>query len=497
MKKLALVLAAVMVFALAIPVMAKTTQDGYNVTFSYYAPNANAVYLAGSFNAWNPSLDLMEKGADGTWTFTLELDPGTYQYKFVIDGVWTTDMDAAAFADDGFGGQNSVLVVRKPGEGGGADSARLDALEAKIASIDTSFQYHGYARGGVTLGSQWQDKPNNVDFLRLGHENDLFVEQTFEKIMKAGNATMRLHFLMCHKDFSSSGADWIFGENVFREGYVEATGLDFAPDVAFWVGRRYLWREDVHIMDWYWRNLTGSMGGGVEGIKIGDFAKYSFAYTQQQDLDETSGVGPRVNRFHNKFTDIALGSGTLEVELSYGWDTIAPIAGASTEDGFAATLIYRLGNYFWLADGTSKIAVHYGEDVLGSYKWYGPKPVSQYNDPENDSFIFLLDGIYQVNENFEVNTVAFYEKCFTWSHSWGIGARPVYHFSKNFALQGDLGYRIEPGDDNNVLQAAIAPTITLDLGFWTRPQLRAFVSYVDPEAGDSEVNAGIQFEAWW
>jgi len=208
-------------------------------------------------------------------------------------------------------------------------------------------------------------------------------------------------------------------------------------------------------------------------------------------------VGQRVNRFHNKFTDIALGSGTLEVELSYGWDTIAPIAGASTEDGFAATLIYRLGNYFWLADGTSKIAVHYGEDVLGSYKWYGPKSVSDYNDPENDSFIFLLDGIYQVNENFEVNTVAFYEKCFNWSHSWGIGARPVYHFSKNFALQGDLGYRIEPGDDNNVLQAAIAPTITLDLGFWTRPQLRAFVSYVDPEDDDSEVNAGIQFEAWW
>ena len=41
-------------FALAIPVMAKTTQDGYNVTFSYYAPNANAVYLAGFLQHLEP-----------------------------------------------------------------------------------------------------------------------------------------------------------------------------------------------------------------------------------------------------------------------------------------------------------------------------------------------------------------------------------------------------------------------------------------------------------
>lgn len=496
MKKLALLLAAVMVFALAVPAMAKTSQQDYNVTFSFSAPNASAVYLAGSFNAWNPSLDLMKKGADGVWTFTLELDPGTYQYKFVADGVWTTDMDAAAFTDDGFGGQNSVLVVRKPGEGGsGADSARLDALEAKIASIDTSFQYHGYARGGLTLGSQWLDAENGTGFLRLGHEKNFFVEQVFEKVMKAGDATMRIHFLMCHKDNTPNGADWIVSngvdvEDAFREGFVEAKGLDFAPDLSFWVGRRYLWREDVHIMDWYWRNLSGSMGGGVEGIKIGDFAKYSVAYTQQSDGKGAS----RANRLHNKFTDIALGEGTLEVELSYGWDAMDT---AGTEDGFAATAIYRLGNYAWLADGTSKFALHYGEDVLGSYKWYGPKSAADYNHEENDSFIALFDGIYQVNQNFEVNTVVFYEKCFNWSETWGIAARPVYHFSKNFALQGDLGYRNQPGDDNNVIMATVAPTITLDLGFWTRPQLRTFVSYVKPEADDAKYNAGFQFEAWW
>ena len=66
-------------------------------------------------------------------------------------------MDASAFADDGFGGQNSVLVVRKPGEGGGADSARLDALKPKLLpSTPVSNTMVMPAR--CDLESQWQDK---------------------------------------------------------------------------------------------------------------------------------------------------------------------------------------------------------------------------------------------------------------------------------------------------------------------------------------------------
>ena len=32
------------------------------------------------------------------------------------------------------------------------------------------------------------------------------------------------------------------------------------------------------------------MGGGVEGIKIGDFAKYSFAYMQQQESENNAAA---------------------------------------------------------------------------------------------------------------------------------------------------------------------------------------------------------------
>jgi 1,4-alpha-glucan branching enzyme len=30
----------------------------------------------------------MKRGADGIWSVALELTPGSYQYKFVIDGEW-------------------------------------------------------------------------------------------------------------------------------------------------------------------------------------------------------------------------------------------------------------------------------------------------------------------------------------------------------------------------------------------------------------------------
>jgi hypothetical protein len=41
------------------------------------------------------------------------LPPGPHQYKFVVDGgnQWIKDTMNPNTADDGFGGQNSVLVV--------------------------------------------------------------------------------------------------------------------------------------------------------------------------------------------------------------------------------------------------------------------------------------------------------------------------------------------------------------------------------------------------
>jgi len=100
----ALFVAVMMLMAVSLPALAA------KVTFQHEAPGAGSVYLAGEFNGWSDSANLMTN-ADGVWTLTMDLDPGTYQYKFVADGSWTADPGNPNTAEDGFGGSNSVVTV--------------------------------------------------------------------------------------------------------------------------------------------------------------------------------------------------------------------------------------------------------------------------------------------------------------------------------------------------------------------------------------------------
>jgi hypothetical protein len=72
------------------------------------------IYLAGNFNNWNPSNEdyvLKDPDGDGMYSIIVPLQPGTYQYKFVIDGTWTKDPNSPMAHPDGFGGQNGKFEV--------------------------------------------------------------------------------------------------------------------------------------------------------------------------------------------------------------------------------------------------------------------------------------------------------------------------------------------------------------------------------------------------
>jgi anti-sigma factor RsiW len=76
-------------------------------------PGARTVQLAGDFNGWNPASTSLEQISDGAWAVTIPLQPGRYEYSFVVDGQqWIADPFAAEQSDDGFGSRNAVLDVR-------------------------------------------------------------------------------------------------------------------------------------------------------------------------------------------------------------------------------------------------------------------------------------------------------------------------------------------------------------------------------------------------
>ncbi len=82
--------------------------------FSVKEPDAGSVHLAGEFNDWSTDATPMEdEDGDGVWTVVIELAPGRYEYKFVIDGGlrWIEDPGNPEGVADPYGGRNSVAIV--------------------------------------------------------------------------------------------------------------------------------------------------------------------------------------------------------------------------------------------------------------------------------------------------------------------------------------------------------------------------------------------------
>lgn len=80
-------------------------------TFFIDAPGANSVAIAGCFNNWQPQeMDVPEK--DGMqWSISLPLESGTYQYKFIVDGVWVIDPVNTSRITNQYAEENSLITV--------------------------------------------------------------------------------------------------------------------------------------------------------------------------------------------------------------------------------------------------------------------------------------------------------------------------------------------------------------------------------------------------
>ena len=88
------------------PVVTDTT-----VRFAYLATDAEAVYVAGTFNDWSTTATPMTKNAYGIWQATVEnVAPGIHQYKFYADGQWVLD-PANSWVAESESGQNSAFLI--------------------------------------------------------------------------------------------------------------------------------------------------------------------------------------------------------------------------------------------------------------------------------------------------------------------------------------------------------------------------------------------------
>jgi hypothetical protein len=85
------------------------------VTFTLPAEvGANTVALCGEFDQWSANGIPLDRDSDGTWRTTLALEPGrSYRFRYLLDGErWENDWHADQYLPNGFGGTDSVIVVK-------------------------------------------------------------------------------------------------------------------------------------------------------------------------------------------------------------------------------------------------------------------------------------------------------------------------------------------------------------------------------------------------
>jgi 1,4-alpha-glucan branching enzyme len=96
--------------AVAAPRAARETVKRRKVSFTIQDARAHDAALAGTFNDWQPQ-PLKAAKSPGSFTLTLLLPPGEYEYMFLIDGQWRNDTACSETVPNPFGGSNSLLRV--------------------------------------------------------------------------------------------------------------------------------------------------------------------------------------------------------------------------------------------------------------------------------------------------------------------------------------------------------------------------------------------------
>jgi len=82
------------------------------VEFTFLAPDARKVFLAGEFNIWDTQSLPMKKDKNGIWKTEIKLSPGRYQYKFYADNVWVESLPGVEQVSNPLGTRNFIIWVK-------------------------------------------------------------------------------------------------------------------------------------------------------------------------------------------------------------------------------------------------------------------------------------------------------------------------------------------------------------------------------------------------
>lgn len=360
--------------------------------------------------------------------------------------------------------------------------AMLLACGAAHAS-DAEGEYHGYFRAG--LGSSTDSRGpqscyglgGNTMRYRLGNECDTYGEFEYQKEMaKSANGVSFVgHIMVAAYTPSSAVSD---SELSMSKMYVEAKNIEILNGGTAWIGKRYYMRPDIHMLDLQYINMNGT-GGGIDQYKLGP-GRISYGFFKDNDKPGNSAI-----RQNLVYQGIPINQdGTLEVLTTL----ITPDKKDSTShSGWQATVLHKQDKVW---GGANTFGIQYG---VGPGTGAGGQccdrmgTTGSIRNGSDVTRLRIFNSLWiQPTPEWSAEMIAIVQRdksdATGGSSTWTtLGVRPVYAVNDNFKLQFEVGTdRVTSptgGAAQRLTKLTFAPTLTAGKGYWSRPELRAFVTY--------------------
>ena len=418
----------------------------------------------------------------------------------------------------------------------------LREADVKIEKLQeqlSSFEFHGYFRSGYGLNSEGGQQvafqaPGAGAKYRLGNEAEtygelIFVNNWLNPEHSSDKAWMKTEAMIeANTTNSASYANFPNGSGNdqfrLREAFVQAGNvLESQPNAKFWAGERYYRRQHIDINDFYPLDMSG-YGGGVEDWDL-RIAKMAVAFLSgaRPDIVTQNGYLTKSN-IDVRFYDLKGPAG-----LWGGWFDFATSKGGKTPTG---TTIFTTNGYaFGLRH--QRLEWHGGYHSFSIQ--YGTGAASNFSTSIDDPTPFLHSSarllvveqvLFQPNEKFAIMPIFIYQRSkdgnpqHDWNQWISFGARPEIFFTKyiSLAFEGGLdhtkGFVLTQNGDNHLdgwlRKFTIAPQIGAGRKFFSRPVLRAFLTYASWSDGfrgyvggtpylnkTNGLTYGVQADTWW
>ncbi len=309
------------------------------------------------------------------------------------------------------------------------------------------------------------------------------------------------------------------------------------PSVKFWAGNRFYRRQDICIDDFFFYNMSGA-GGGVEDYELGN-GKLALAWigngAQSGVYSSDIAALPSPNNiagFSKQSVDLSLydfelPAGKVELGLVFAAENSGKNANgqeAPNSQGGAVTFIHTY-EHFLSDDGVNKLSLQFGTGAAKTYT-SGYETTTLTNgtyiisdEPDSWRFRATESFVSDINPHFSISPAIIYQytdyRNMLGDVQWlSGGVRPVYHFNDHFdvAFEGGVDHVDDSGagPSGTLYKLTFAPEVSLGNKFFSRPILRAYVTYAawtdgfkGSVGGNDYMDAtagwvwGLQMETWW